>query len=257
MIVYFVLANVLNHLNVITLSYSIEDYVDSFLLLSGQPNTNGIGYVWIMRIYFLTVLLLPFARIISEKVSTKLYLSILLALLILYTLLLNVPVNRCSILGMLFEDIVLYMFGYGLVAAFGLVICTFAKREYFVGIVIAFVVFLISAFTRKSYTQIAKYPPHIYYFSYAFIVIFFLFFFREAKIMKWISEKLIVQWISQNSLWIYFMHIIPVKLYECGTIHLRWDNFITRYILVLTIAFVLVCIKNAISQYAESRRRLK
>lgn len=159
LIVYFLLANVLNHFNIVTLSFSIEDYVDSFLLLSGQSNTNGIGYVWIMRIYFLTSLLLPFARVISEKLSTKLYLSILLALLILYTLLLNVPVNRCSILGMLFENIILYMFGYGLVAAFGLVICTFTKREYGVGIVIAFEVFLISAFTIKSYTQIAKYPP--------------------------------------------------------------------------------------------------
>ena len=152
---YFVLANVLNHLNFITLSFSVEDYVDSFLLLSGQSNTNGIGFVWIMRIYFLTSLLPPFARIISEKLSTKLYLSILLVLLILYTLLLNVPVNRCSILGMLFENIILYMFGYGLV------ICTFTKREYCVGIVIAFVIFLITAFTMKSYTQIAKYPIYI------------------------------------------------------------------------------------------------
>lgn len=255
LIVYFVLANVLNHLNVITLSYSIADYIDSFLLLSGQPNTNGIGYVWIMRIYFLTSLLLPFARIISEKVSTKLYLCILLALLILYTLLLNVPMNTGSILGMLFENIILYMFGYGLVAAFGLVIYTFTKREYGVGIVIAFVVFLISAFTIKSYTQIAKYPPKIYFFSYAFIVIFLLFFSRELHITKCLSEKFIVQWISQNSLWIYFMHIIPVKLYDCGIIRLRWDNFITRYIVVLTIAVVLVFIKNAILHYAESKRR--
>ena len=170
LIVYFLLANVLNHFNIVTLSFSIEDYVDSFLLLSGQSNTNGIGYVWIMRIYFLTSLLLPFARVISEKLSTKLYLSILLALLILYTLLLNVPVNRCSILGMLFENIILYMFGYGLVAAFGLVICTFTKREYGVGIVIAFEVFLISAFTIKSYTQIA--PPYIFFFLCIYCNIF-------------------------------------------------------------------------------------
>lgn len=255
LIVYFLLANVLNHFNIVTLSFSIEDYVDSFLLLSGQSNTNGIGYVWIMRIYFLTSLLLPFARVISEKLSTKLYLSILLALLILYTLLLNVPVNRCSILGMLFENIILYMFGYGLVAAFGLVICTFTKREYGVGIVIAFEVFLISAFTIKSYTQIAKYPPHIYFFSYAFIVIFSLFYFREVQIMKWLSEKFIVRWISQNSLGIYFMHIIPVKLYECGIICFHWDNFITRYIVVLTITFVLAFIKNAILYYTGRRHR--
>ena len=73
--------------------------------------------------------------------------------------------------------------------------------------------------------------------------------------MKWLSEKSIVRWISQNSLWLYFMHIISVKLYECGIIRLRRDNFITRYIVVLTITFVLVFIKNAILHYAESKRR--
>lgn len=253
LLAYFSIVGILGHFGVISIVYSIEDYIDSFLLVSGQPNTHGIGFVWIMRVYFLTSLILPIAKKISEKISKKMYICGIILILSLYTSLLKLPFDSNSILGMMFENVILYMISYGMVAALGLIICNLTKKECAMGAVISLMQFLLQAFIIRSYTQTAKYPPQFYYFSYAFFIIFSLFYLRDKAVIKWLSDKLVIKWIAQNSLWIYFMHIVPIKLYEYKLIKIGWDNFITRYFLVLTIACLLVITKNVMFFCIRSR----
>ena len=54
LIIYFCILLFNNHVFGITFPYNLSQIKDSFLLL------EGIGYIWVVRVYFLSALIVPF-----------------------------------------------------------------------------------------------------------------------------------------------------------------------------------------------------
>lgn len=74
------------------------------------------------------------------------------------------------LIGKVFEHLVLYTLGYGLISAIGIRLKKFTKKEIKILIYI-FSILLFTLMVKNSFalTNIAKYPPTMYYISYALV----------------------------------------------------------------------------------------
>lgn len=106
-------------------------------------------------------------------------------------------------------------------------------------------VFLI--YNQIQATQIMKYPPTIYYISYALFMSFLL-----MGIFKMIPLKKLgfIEFCSSSSLWIYlwhifFLYVIPLLF---GQIH--WTAY---YMVVVTCSIAVCYVQNKIVDKLESR----
>lgn len=72
-------------------------------------------------------------------------------------------------------------------------------------------------------TQAMKYPPSVYYLSYAIFVSALLWFFSERilDVIRYLRFENIMLFISQNSIWIYLWHIPFIKYID--------TNFMSKY----------------------------
>ena len=89
-------------------------------------------------------------------------------------------------------------------------------------------------------TQIMKYPPTIYYISYALFVSFLLF-----SIFKRINLKQnrFIKFCSKSSLWIYLWHILFLTIIPIILGELNW---VLNYIIVLICSIGITYIQNRI-----------
>lgn len=212
---------------------SLEKLLSSYFLIS------GIGYVWIIRVFLLVALLAPFIYLISKKTeSSSKYLLLLLAIFMIYELCryFSMPYIEEGI-GKNLSLIFYYMIPYSLLFALGLRIPRL-KVKTNSGLLLFFTVCFIGI---NAYfwditgefvpTQKYKYPPSIYYFSYA-IAVSMLLWVAADKILNLLSKRKIIintiLFIAQNSIWIYLWHIPLVKALNL--------DYSTKYFVVYTVA---------------------
>ena len=116
-----------------------------------------------------------------------------------------------------------------------------------------FIIFIVSSicifsiYSALQPTQIMKYPPTIYYISYALFVSFLL-----LGIFKRINVKKVdfIEFCSRSSLWIYFWHILFLYV-----IPLLFDqiNWIAYYVIVLMCPIGTCYVQNRVIDKLESR----
>jgi fucose 4-O-acetylase-like acetyltransferase len=96
-------------------------------------------------------------------------------------------------------------------------------------------------------TQIMKYPPTIYFISYALFVSYLL-----MSLFKKIDLKRngAVEFISKSSLWIYLWHILFLTVIPLVMGELDWPAY---YIIVLACAISVTFIQNRIVDFLENR----
>lgn len=217
----------------------------SYLLL------QGIGYVWIIRVFFLVALVAPLISSADKMIkSNMLYLIMLLLLFGIYEVCRYylTPYMQNGFFKFLSQQF-FYLFPYSLIFAFGVRISKLAvTTKSFLGVVF-FVVFFGSAlffyFQMGHFvsTQYYKYPPSAYYLLYALFVSIFLDLASQkmwAVIRTKTQIKNVILFISQNSIWIYLLHIPFVKLLQM--------NFVLKYCIVVLTATVLVLVQvNAVN----------
>lgn len=181
---------------------------------------NGIGFVWILKVYIILAFLTPLALYLrSLDLSNLRYFT---ALLIFYTCyeialsfqLLYIPTFLLGFLNntmfVVLPYAALYLYGFKLdsfsnrtillLSASGLLLFTFlAGYKYYDSGVL-------------TPTQEYKYPPTIYYLSYAFFALNLIYYFcRKLTISR--GQSIII-WLSSNSLWIYLWHILAFYVWE-------------------------------------------
>ncbi len=187
-------------------------------------------YVWIIRIFFIIALVAP----IIGYVSKRNYLRVLLTSFFTLFIFEFIPLNH--------EDSLLYYLGMTLpyIAIFSLgQIAIFAQRKSLLILSsIFFITYLFLAYYYYCETQayqltsIAKYPPKLYYTSYALAFTLFLFVFRE-QIYKYtgrLKMNAVMTFIGSHTLWIYFWHIIILLP------ALILPNFFIKFIVVVTLS---------------------
>ena len=94
-------------------------------------------------------------------------------------------------------------------------------------------------------TQQYKYPPTIYYLSYAIACLNFLYLLcRSLSEFNGVSRKIIL-WFSSNSLWVYLWHIMVFYLWDFSGIQFQnvYLSFILKATLMLSLGSILTVIQ--------------
>jgi fucose 4-O-acetylase-like acetyltransferase len=212
---------------------SFDKIYHSYFLIS------GIGYVWIIRVFLLVALLAPFIYLLDKRITSHAqYLFLLLGLFVLYEIGRYVSLPYISDgIGQDLSLIFFYIIPYGILFAFGLRVPRLEMKNHLILFFIFLFVFVALAafFSVKSggfvQTQSFKYPPSIYYFSYAIAVTLFLWMTAD-KLLKllarWKVGLAVILFIAQNSIWVYLWHIPFVKVLSL--------DFYVEYFVVFVLA---------------------
>jgi fucose 4-O-acetylase-like acetyltransferase len=233
---------------------SIRTILESYLLLS------GIGYVWIIRVFLCMAALAPLIMNLHLKIKkNRDYFLILGAIYFGYEIILQIskPFFSSSKWMIIFESVVLYLVPYSVIFAIGLRLNNIGRKlstyialsmiSIFSAMGILF--YLNSGIFAK--TQLFKYPPSLYYLSYALGISIFLWLNSEfiVDVINRLKITNLILFIAQNSMWIYLWHIPLINIIKIP--------FYFRYPLVFLLAFLITLgqvylIKNLILPNVEN-----
>ncbi|MCM4167351.1 hypothetical protein KCTC52924_02934 [Arenibacter antarcticus] len=201
-----------------------KDYPFSTMRIFNSYNLyHGIGFVWIFKVYIILALITPFGLKISySKISNLKYFVSLIILYLFYEISMyyffhSIPDGLKDLISQFF----LIIIPYSALFFYGLRLHTLSNRNIAIIIVTSFIIFMLLAFQKYNEfgifipTQGYKYPPTLYYLSYAFFFINLIYFFvmKCIRLTEPKKNKIII-WLSTNSLWIYLWHIFAYYLWE-------------------------------------------
>lgn len=218
----------------------IEYPFDLRTILTSYSLLSGIGYVWIIRVFILVTLIAPLIRTVNAKIKNDTpYLLLILITLLGYSALPPWLSSYKSI-----EETVLYLIPYACVFALGMRLDRLAKKR--ILLIIAGSLLIFSSFALWFWvadhqfvaTQVYKYPPQLYYLSYA-IAISLLAYLGSGFMLQLVERaklKNITLFIGQNSMWIYLWHIFVIRIKI--TFGLEFHSFISFYAFVYFLAIL-------------------
>lgn len=224
--------------------YDINHIINSFLLL------DGIGFLWIIRVFLICAFITPVIYYFNEIENNYIKFLILLTLYILYEIAIFYKINE---LNMVFELILAYMIPYGIIYLFGMISTkTSYKTDGLISAIflitfaiLAYILFLNTGIFQP--TQLMKYPPTIYYISYALFASFLLLsIFKKIDI----KQNIVIEFISKSSLWIYLWHILFLTIIPLTFGELYW---IIYYLTVVIFAIFVTFIQNKIIDFLEKK----
>lgn len=206
------------------------------VILDSYTLTEGIGYVWIIRVFLLVALTAPFIARANQRIKDhKVYFSILIFSYLLYELLLALTSRYTTTsLGENVSLFVYYGIAFSLVFAVGIRLPQLRKAECLVlagFFLLTFAVLGITYFTQQGElvtTQTHKYPPSAYYLSYAMGMTVLVYLVADKCIpiiRKFKKLEFWILFIAQNSMWMYLWHIPIVELFEQNNTF----NFLIEY----------------------------
>ena len=183
---------------------------------------DGIGFVWIFKIYLLLALITPIALKFSKSAISNLgYFFLLFSIYIIHEFTFifsqeSIPIDYKDLMNKL----VLILVPYISIYFYGLRAHLLNNRQILVISFLSFLVFFVLAYLKYSEqghfvaTQKYKNPPSVYYISYAFgcINLIYLYTRNYLKLNNPVIQKGIV-WLSSNSLWIYLWHIMGISVW--------------------------------------------
>ena len=238
LVIFFVLSSIF-------VQYDFKTIISTFLL------HDGIGYVWIIRIYLIVAIILPILiPLLKQKKIIYIYIA---CLYIIYELLAQLKIFNYNIF---MSDIVAYIMPVVLIIAitYWLMNSNNKKILFFCGI--NFFVFLICFLLiykitgKVQNTNYMKYPFRLYYLSYAFFASSILIMiFRNEKINDLLYNRFI-EFISKSSLWIYLYHIYFVILFNnvCPNI-----NKFIEYFCIIFLSISITYIQNKLIDVLEKK----
>nr|WP_263324299.1 acyltransferase [Neobacillus sp. Marseille-Q6967] len=217
--------------------FNLKDIITSYVMI------DGIGYVWIMKVFFIVAVISPLILNKSNKIKdNKVYLIMLMGWYTLYALLVFIHHGLIGKYQLLFEHFILHGFGYSLIAALGIRLYLFKLKE-LLFICVFFLLVFTGLMILHDYnpTQQFKYPPTMYYFSYGLFVSFFLYLLLHISFITKMFNNKFVFFLSENSLWLYFWHIIPIYILQIFSSKISFinNNFVTRFVFIFLVALLI------------------
>lgn len=185
---------------------------------------DGIGYVWVIRIFLLVALLGPLAFWWHQRVrSHQVYLtSLLLVYLVYEAVVWNAAAIPNGVSKDLLHHVVFYAVPYGLVFALGLRIPDLSRNAIvalgmlFFTTYIAFLLYHQWQLGGWISTQKFKYPPTAYYLGFALTMAITLYLTAQywMKLMNALRLTAFVLFVGSNSIWIYLWHILFLQVFK-------------------------------------------
>ena len=174
---------------------------------------DGIGYVWVIRVFLLIMLVTPQLVFIEKKIrSTLCYFGVCFSLLVvqLGIVAFGQSLND-GLLSTLYNQYLCYILGYSVPFMLGLRFKDVSeyKPSFWCGLAIAvFVTISVYVCNNGMHIidfQIYKYPPYSYFIIYGSLISLLLWY----CVTSLSSNSYIggVSWIGRNTIWIYLWHI--------------------------------------------------
>lgn len=236
--------------------FPVKTMITSFAL------TSGIGYVWIMRVFFIIAIVSPLLLYISKKIkNNKTYFFILILSYGIYALLLFINQHiTANGVQKLFEYSIIQCLGYILIAALGIRLYSLTKSQH-IYISGFFLLIFVSLMIYHSFTptQDYKYPPTIYYLSYGVFVSYISFYILSLNKVKKIFNKKPIIFLSNKSLDLYYCHIIPIFIIQLfgNEIPVISNNFITRFLFLFVGGLILLYLQTLLFNISKIKRNNK
>jgi hypothetical protein len=229
----------------------------TFLLL------NGMGYVWIIRVFLLVALMTPFLLRWRQRLSPPAYFSILLGAYGLHEVLwaLLSGGDRLAVWDGI-EYTVFYALPYGCLFGLGLRWPGMSRTAAFLwaaaGLSIA--ALILAAMKTWPNTTLAatfKYPPHLAYFWYGVGMSHLLYGLVQGLPRLPEPIEKIITWISASSLWIYLWHIPGLQVARKIVAHVHFGewSFLAMWTLTAAFAMIVTLIQQGVVQELVQRAR--
>jgi fucose 4-O-acetylase-like acetyltransferase len=222
-------------------------------ILSSYLLIEGIGYVWIIRVFLLVAVVAPFIYAYSKNQKSNQWYMLLIAIVyVFYELFLFVsqrlpqpfPIN-------VFESIISYLTPYAVVFSVGIRLPDLSRKNlYYLGFVSFLVFSMWIYFNWILFGEIlaisdSKFPAQSYYISYSLFVSVLVWMgsARVISFLKGTRLMSLILFIAQNSMWIYLWHIPFVAI-------INSPPFLLRYCLVFLAATLITSLQvNLVKQY--------
>ncbi|WP_320153682.1 acyltransferase [uncultured Tolumonas sp.] len=211
-------------------------------IITSYTLISGIGYVWIIRVFLMVAIASPLIFSFNKIIhNDRNYFAILMVIFLAYEIVryFLLPYIQDGI-GKIIGLIIPYIIPYAIIFSIGLRMLNMniIKLIILSGLSLMLFIFigvwLLLLNGEFTPTQMFKYPPSIYYFSYALFVSATLFIFSQnlSDVFKKMKINKQISFVANNSMWIYLWHIPLIKM-----IHL---NYAYKYIVVFLISILIV-----------------
>lgn len=210
----------------------------SFLLLD-----ESIGYVWIIRVFLLTMLITPLLQRISNQLKTPIRLcSYIVITFATIEFLYSFVYGHNSFLDVVIKDYLIYTLGYSVPYVIGLKMRYLAKSvigSYLLYLLILTLCFFVLYITVHgmpiNISPSYKEPPRHFFLMYGCFVSVLLWTLKN-HIVNIAGSKVgyMLSFIGQNTIWIYLWHMPFVLLINATS--LNWE---IKYITVFSISIVI------------------
>lgn len=189
--------------------FTLKQVIESFLLY------DGIGFVWIIRIFFLIAVISPLLKRIavwSNGYSRNTLVFIVFSLT--YGALIKLYYATGG--NTFYESMVLETYSYCFLALIGMIITLQGNRGRFSFLIFGLIVFILSGLDNGfNLLQQSKYPPLPYYLSYgvciSMILLSLMYKIDHTYFGKIFGSKGI-RFVSNNSMNIYYAHIFYLPI---------------------------------------------
>lgn len=233
-------------------------YFNWRVILGSYTLIDGIGFVWIMRVFFLIALICPFILTMSEKIKRNdLYFGVLALGYLLYKGLLLIDLQLHGGIEKTYSSFIVYGFGYGLIAALGIRFKNLTnKQSLALGLVM--LIAYMSCMYRYNFasTESYKYPPTLYYLSYGLFASILLYKLLEIKSIEAVFDNRFVAFLSRSSVWLYFWHIIfiyVIKLFGSSMPGIS-GNAISRFVFIFSCALIITILQEMIEEFFKNNK---
>lgn len=210
------------------LNVNWDEIIHNFTLTTGW-------YVWIIRVFLIIAFVAPFFCKLTTRLSLRWFWLFFVSVLFLY-----------EFIAKLFDNSAYYYLTmcipYMMLFSYGIISERMSKRNLLSVACISLIVFIVFAVyyfvsTREFQpTQICKYPPQLYYTSYALVITSLLWAYRKQILRGLDAIKLskTMSFIGSHTLWIYFWHVIVLLI-----IGQRISNYVVLITVVLLVAIII------------------
>ncbi|WP_194766306.1 acyltransferase family protein [Tamlana sp. I1] len=210
---------------------------------------DGIGFVWIFKVYIILALITPYCLKLSKSsITNRKYFTLIIIFYVAYEVINQLFLNSDipSNIKYILNQFVLVFIPYSILYLYGLRLHLFNNKTLQVIMLTSLLLFVILAIQKYNEfgafvpTQKYKYPPTLYYLSYAFFCINLCYYIvtRFISLTNQGIKNLIV-WLSSNSLWIYLWHIFASYLWRFSTKILVGDYTNSLVVFITLIVFLL------------------
>lgn len=208
-------------------------------------------YLWIIRIFVLMSLIAPLIMRPVMRMSSKVFFLTIASGLCINELLCHLSKSYGYV-------VMIMTFSYILVFIYGIYVDKLSNKQLSIIGCCALLLFLMMAFLyihkHGNFILVGryKYPPSLYYLSYAYMCISFLWGMRLkiTTALRKLSLLRIVTFIGSHTLWIYLWHIPVVSL--ATPLHSATIRFIFVYLIAIIITYVQSCIVKQLCSHMKN-----